>query len=136
MYNKLMKVSEKELEFSFSRSSGAGGQNVNKVNTKVTLIWDISASKSIGLYIRKRFEEKFSGFITNSGLVKIISQRYRTQPRNISDCIEKLHHMLSQVAQPQKKRIDTKPTKGSIKRRITGKKNKSDIKKTRRKVKY
>jgi ribosome-associated protein len=131
-----MKIPNTELQFTFSRSSGAGGQNINKVNTKVTMIWEIEKTKSISSFVKKRFIEKFSTYINQDGVVKIVSQRYRNQPRNISDCIEKLHVMLEEVAKPPKKRIDTKPTKGSIKKRITSKKNKADIKKNRKKVDY
>ena len=131
-----IKIPQEDFQFTFSRSSGAGGQNVNKVNTKVTLTWDYKNSSKINPAIRKRFEKEFSRFITNEGLVKIVSQKYRTQPQNIEDCISKLHQMISKVEFPPKRRIKTKPTKGSIKRRLTGKKNKSEIKKNRQKVKY
>ena len=131
-----MRIPIAEFDFTFARSSGAGGQNVNKVNTKVTLIWDIEDSKSVNEAVKKRFKIKYSGSINSEGVAKIVSQRYRTQPRNIADCTEKLHEMLEAVAKPPKRRIDTKPTKGSVKRRITGKKNKGEVKKNRKKVDY
>jgi ribosome-associated protein len=131
-----MKIPIAEFEFSFARSSGAGGQNVNKVNTKVTLSWDYRKSKSISEAVKKRFEKKFTTAITIDGLVKIISQRFRNQPRNIADCTEKLHEMLLKVVKPPKKRVGTKPTRGSIERRIGKKKNKAEIKKGRQKVSF
>ena len=131
-----MKVADDELTFTFARSSGAGGQNVNKVNSKVTLIWDIENTKSINIAVKKRFKEKFSNFINSEDQVKIISQKFRTQARNISDAIEKLHEMLSEVKSPPKRRIDTKPTFGSVKRRIKSKKNNSETKKNRKKVTF
>ena len=131
-----MEIPDKEFNFTFARSSGAGGQNINKVNTKVTMTWDISSSKSISSFVKERFIAKFSTAVNAEGIVQIISQKHRSQPRNISDCIEKLHAMLEQVAKPQKKRINTKPTKSSIRKRISTKKNKGDIKKNRKKVDY
>ncbi|MCO4793686.1 MAG: aminoacyl-tRNA hydrolase [Bacteriovoracaceae bacterium] len=131
-----MKIPIAEFDFSFSRSSGAGGQNVNKVNTKVTLAWNIKKSKSISEAQKKRFVEKYKRFIKAEGIVKIISQRFRNQSRNIADCTEKLHAMLESISKPTKKRVNTKPPKSSKLKRLDNKKNKSDIKKSRQKVKY
>jgi ribosome-associated protein len=129
-----MKIPIKELNFTFSRSSGAGGQNVNKVNTKVSLTWDFKKSESISNAVKKRFEEKYKRYIVNNDQVKITSQRFRNQSRNIVDCTEKLQSMLEKVAVAPKKRIATKPTKNSIAKRIDRKKNKSKIKKNRQKI--
>lgn len=131
-----MKILDSEFTFTYARSSGAGGQNVNKVNTKVTLTWDIEKSSSINSFVKDRFITKYTRYITGEGLVKIVSQKYRTQQRNISDTINKLHELLESVAKPPKKRIDTKPTRSSKQKRITSKKNKGQIKKNRKKVDY
>lgn len=131
-----MKIKTEELTYSFARSSGAGGQNVNKVNTKVTLTWDIHASTSISTFVKERFTHKYTRYMTNEGIVKIVSQKYRTQSRNIADATEKLHDLLETVAKPPKKRVNTKPTRSSVKKRIESKKNKGQIKKNRKKVDY
>ena len=135
-YNFNMKIPESEFDLSFSRSSGAGGQNVNKVNTKVTLSWCIEDSKSISSFVKERFKKKYSRLYTSEGIVKITGQRFRTQARNISDCIEKLHEMLESVATPPKRRVATKPTKSSVNKRIENKKSNSKTKKNRQKVKF
>ncbi|MBK24779.1 MAG: aminoacyl-tRNA hydrolase [Halobacteriovorax sp.] len=125
-----------ELDFSFSRSSGAGGQNVNKVNTKVSLRWNINKSSSLPKTAKDRFYKKFKRRISDGGVVILHSQRYRSQARNIADCIEKLHEMIEAIAKPPKKRVGTKPTRSSIEKRIKTKKSKSETKKTRQKVRY
>lgn len=132
----MIKIDSKEFEFTFSRSSGAGGQNINKVNTKVTLHWNISQSASINSFIKDRFRKSFARYIVQEHIVKITSQKHRTQTRNIDDCIEKLHSLLTQVQKPPTRRIKTKPTRSSVKKRITTKKNKSQIKTNRKKVDY
>lgn len=131
-----MKIIETELTFTFARSSGAGGQNVNKVNSKVTLIWDLENTKSINTFQKDRFLKKYSNFLNADGAIKIISQKYRTQKRNIVDAKEKLEEMLLTIKTPPKRRIDTKPTKSSVKKRIQNKKSKGEVKKNRQKVKY
>ena len=127
-------IPQSELQFSFSRSSGAGGQNVNKVNTKATLSWDMDNSPSCFDQVKKRFHQKYKRFVVN-GMVVIHSQKHRSQKRNIDDCVEKLHELLLSVEFAPKKRRATKPTKGSVKRRLDGKKMNS-LKKRLRTAKH
>jgi ribosome-associated protein len=121
-----------EFNFSFSRSGGAGGQNVNKVNSKVVLEWDINQSESLPTAVKERFKEKFKGFITDQGLVQITGQRHRTQKANIDDCIQKLHSMINEVRLPPKPRKKTKPKRSAVLKRLESKKKDSEKKRMRK----
>ena len=99
-----------EFEFSFVRSAGPGGQNVNKVNTKAVLRWPVAASPSLPPAVRGRFLARFGNRLTTAGELIVVSQRYRDQSRNRADCLEKLREMLAAVATPPRRRKKTKPT--------------------------
>jgi len=120
-----------EFRFRFDRSSGPGGQNVNKVNTKATMRWDVTASSSLPEPVRERFLARFRRRITKQGHLVMASQRYRDQQKNIDDCLEKLREMLASVAVAPRPRKKTKPTRGSQQRRLNEKKRKSDKKRGR-----
>lgn len=128
-----IKIPFSEFTFSFARSSGAGGQNVNKVNSKVTLYWKIDESLSCSQSVITRFKNKYAHLILDSGEVQIISQKTRSQKGNMDDCIEKLHEMLDDVTFPPKIRRATKPKRGAILNRLKSKKKDSEKKQMRRK---
>ena len=79
-----------ELRFSFARSGGPGGQNVNKVESKAVLRWDVARSRAVSGAVRARFAERFRHRITTEGELVLASQRYRDRERNVADCVEKL----------------------------------------------
>lgn len=121
-----------EISFQFSRSSGAGGQNINKVNSKATLSWNIAASPSCSEAVKKRFAAAYKRFLVGE-LVMISSQRFRSQQQNIDDCLQKLHQFLAEVEHPPKMRHATKPTKSSVHKRLESKKIHSFSKRLRAK---
>jgi ribosome-associated protein len=122
-----------EFDFSFSRSGGPGGQNVNKVNSKVTLRWNVATSPTLPGDVRGRFVERNRRRITADGEFVMHSERYRDQGRNVADCLEKLRELLLEVAVAPKMRKATKPTKGSKERRLKEKRAASERKARRRK---
>ncbi len=132
--NERIGIRLKELRFSFSRSSGAGGQNVNKVNTKATLRWDVMGSPSLPNDVRDRFLRSYRRRITADGDFVLRSQRFRDRGRNVADCLEKLRAMLAEVAVPRRPRKRTRPTRAAVERRLAGKQRASVKKKQRRRV--
>lgn len=130
------KIPANEYELSFSRSSGAGGQNVNKVNTKATLHWNALKSQSIPPAVLDRFLLRYKNKINDEGTLTLTSQEHRTQHMNIEAVIKKLHEMIESVATAPKIRKPTKPTKSSINERIKSKKSQGEKKKSRREKFY
>jgi ribosome-associated protein len=122
-----------EFRLTFARSSGPGGQNVNKVNSKVTLHWPVRSSPSIPEDVRERFVAKYRKRINSDGELVIHSQRYRDQGKNVTDCLEKLRDLLLEVAQPPKRRIATRPSRAAKQRRVDEKKSRGQKKDLRKK---
>ena len=131
-----MKIPLHELQFEYSRSSGPGGQNINKVNSKATLRWNIMDCTILPKAVLERFLQKFKNKVLADGTVIVSSQRYRSQMQNMEDCLEKIQEMLDQATAVPKKRVPTKPSKGSIETRIKSKKAKANVKKMRNKSSY
>jgi ribosome-associated protein len=125
-------INEREIDESFVRASGPGGQNVNKLSTAVQLRFDVRHSPSLPHDVRERLERIAGSRLTNDGVLVIIAQRHRTQPRNRDDALNRLIEMIRQAAVVPVKRRPTRPTKASRERRIEGKKRRSGIKNLRR----
>lgn len=120
-----------ELHFTYARSSGKGGQNVNKVNSKAILKWNPSTSRAIPPPVKERFLARFGSRLTGDGDIVIMSDEHRDQGRNVSECLSRLKDMLASVWRPPKVRRATKPTFGSRQRRLKAKKEHSEKKQNR-----
>jgi ribosome-associated protein len=121
-----------EVVITFARSAGPGGQNVNKVNTKAVLRWQVRTTTNLPEDVRRRFCAAYSRRITRDGELVLQSQRFREAGRNAADCLEKLREMLAAVARPPKPRKPTRPTRGSVRRRLETKRRQSQRKSGRR----
>ena len=124
-------INENEITFSFIRSSGPGGQNVNKVATAAQLRFDVKNSCSLPEAVKKRLIRLGGSRITDDGVLTITAQRFRTQERNRIDGLERLTLLIRKAATPPKPRRKTRPPKKSIEKRIQNKKSRSRIKKLR-----
>lgn len=123
-----------EFQFLTSRSSGPGGQNVNKVNSKVELRFDIQNSTLLSEDQKEILAVKLASKISSEGILSVVSQRDRSQLANKEDAISKFYLMISKALKPVKHRKSTRPTKGSVEKRLTGKRIKAEIKQNRSKI--
>lgn len=126
----MIKIDFSELNFTYSRSSGPGGQNVNKVNSKVTLHWN---PKKLPEEVLARLRQKYPQHILDDGTVQITCQESRSQKMNQEFCIERLNHIVAQAYIRPKVRRATKPTRSSVRKRLESKKKDSEKKQNRRK---
>jgi ribosome-associated protein len=122
----------REFEFTYARSGGPGGQNVNKVNSKAALRWAAASSPGLPEDVRRRLLARYGRRLTAEGELLITSQRFRDAGRNTADCLEKLRQMLFAVAIVPKTRRPTKPSRSSQRRRLEAKRHTSSRKQGRR----
>jgi ribosome-associated protein len=123
---------ESEFTFNATRSSGPGGQNVNKVSTRVELRFDLHASKLLNDYEKELIATRLVSKITKEGVLIVVSQAARSQFENKEKSVEKFYKLLTKALTPVKKRKKTEPTTASRVRRLEGKKLKSRKKTLRR----
>jgi ribosome-associated protein len=128
----LPEIPSGELKFRFARSGGPGGQNVNKRDTQVELIFDVDASATLTEYQRDRIKRKLASRIDAEGRLRIVVSDERTQGRNRELAIDRLQKLVAGALKPDPpKRRKTRPSKAATQRRLTEKKARSDTKKQR-----
>lgn len=124
-------IDESELDESFVRASGPGGQNVNKLSTAVQLRFDVRRSPSLPEPVRQRLERLAGRRLSRDGVLLIMAARFRTQERNRADARERLIDLIGRAAVPPTPRRPTRPTKASKRRRVDAKKRRSVVKRSR-----
>jgi ribosome-associated protein len=124
-------IDEAELEERFVRSSGPGGQNVNKVSTAVELRFDLRANSSVPEYARVKLKRLAGRRLTLDGVIIIQADRFRSQEQNRSDARERLKDLIAEALIIPKKRIKTKPSRGAKQRRVDAKTTRGHVKKLR-----
>ncbi len=130
--NAQISLDEREIEESFVRASGPGGQNVNKLSTAVQLRFDVRGSPSLPAQVRERLERLAGTRLTRDGVLVITARSHRTQARNRADALDRLLELIRRAAIAPRARRPTRPTKASRERRIETKKRHAGLKRLRR----
>ena len=129
--NREIEIPESELEISFARSGGPGGQKVNKTSSAVVLKFDLKHSSALPDRVRKRLMELFGNMISSEGVLVLHSRKHRSQSRNRDSAIRKLVKLIRKAARKPRRRRRTKPTRASQEKRIAEKKRRGKLKKNR-----
>lgn len=129
-----LRIPLSEVRVTFARSSGPGGQNVNKVNTKAVLHWPAAQSPALPDPVRQRLLAANRRRINARGELVLSSQRFRDAGRNAADCLEKLRALVARAAVVPKRRRPTRPTRGSVRKRLEQKRRAARTKRLRRAV--
>jgi ribosome-associated protein len=134
--NSQLRIALEELQVRSARSSGPGGQNVNKVNSKITVRWAVRASPSLPDDVRTRLLEQLGNRLTGKGELLITSQRFRDASRNLAEALERLRRLIAQAVSPRKVRKSTRPTRASAARRLDAKRLQALKKESRRRERW
>ena len=130
----LARIAEEELRFTYSRSSGPGGQNVNRVETRVTLLFDVHGSECLSEPQKYRIAGRLATRINRDGILRVVSQRHRTREANRRAAVERFDELLTEALKPTKKRIATRVRRSAVEKRIRQKKERGRVKQGRRRV--
>jgi ribosome-associated protein len=122
---------EREIAFEFLRSSGPGGQNVNKVSTAARLRFDVLRSSSLPEDVKRRLARLAGGKVTSEGVLLIEARRFRTQDKNRQDALERLRDLVQRASVTPKRRKRTRPTANSRERRLQAKRCRAALKRGR-----
>lgn len=123
-----------ELDFSFARSGGPGGQHVNRAETKVELRWDVAASPSLDEGQRARVREELASYITDDGVLRLSSGETRSQHRNREAVVARLQALMARALQPRRSRRPTRPSRSARERRLDQKRARGEKKARRGKL--
>lgn len=134
--SKRITIPARDLEWQASRSGGPGGQNVNKVSTKIDLRFDLEHTSALSIPVKNRLRSLAKGRIDAEGRLVIVSTATRSQMANLEDARERLRELIAAALVAPKIRRATKPSRGSQRRRLDAKRRNSDKKKSRGKVDY
>src|SRR5579872_4296510 len=120
-----IQIPDDEFHWTYARSGGPGGQNVNKVASKAILHWNVQATPCLPPDVKQRLLAQQHTRVNADGDLVLSSEKYRDQPRNVEDCLAKLRDLILQAVHVPKKRRPTKPTRGSRERRLDSKRKQS-----------
>ncbi len=130
--NPRLRIDASELTFTYARSPGPGGQNVNKVSTKAILHFNVAASRSLSDSQKSTIFRKLAGRINLEGIMSVVCWRHRSQSANRRESIERFQTLLAEALHVQKKRRPTRPSRGAVERRLGDKRKRGEIKRQRR----
>lgn len=132
--NDRVSIPRSELSFRFSRSSGPGGQHVQKSSTRVELLFDVTSSPSLSDAQRAQVQERLGGYVDSAGVLHLVCQSERSQVRNREEVVARFQSLLHEALKRRKRRKATKPSAASEEKRLQEKRRRGDIKKSRGRI--
>ena len=134
LLGQLLVIDSQDLRFEMARSSGPGGQNVNKVSTKVTLCFDLQGTRALDAVQKRTLYRKLGTRISKAGILRVTSRKYRSQPANKKAVLQRFEELLTEALKPAKKRVATRVRRSAVEKRIRQKKERGRVKQGRRRV--
>ncbi len=134
--NDTIRIDERYIAISYVRSRGPGGQNVNKLNTRAQLVFDLKECTDLTSAVKERLKQLAGRRMTADGRLILQSDRYRHQGRNRQECLDRLRRLIRKALQPPKRRIPTKPSRAAKEKRLADKKHRSKVKNLRGRVSH